>query len=232
MQEALPKAAWFARNVGRPERALFTSDELALLEPYLTAVAKSPDEVLFEEGDVADGVWIVREGRIALEVNGSLIRVLASGECVGDPQILTGGPFPYRVRVLEESTFFYLSEESFLEVMEKMPVVARRWTAKLSAQLIRTQLRVRELLGRSLSEQVAQLLVNEAEDHLFPHSQETFAAMLGSHRSPLNRVLKKLERRGLVRLGYRMIEILDAEGCRRLANASEVDTDGNGRANK
>jgi Mn-dependent DtxR family transcriptional regulator len=42
--------------------------------------------------------------------------------------------------------------------------------------------------------------------------------MLGVHRPSLNKVLKDLEREGLVRVGYSELEILDAEGLVRLAS--------------
>lgn len=65
------------------------------------------------------------------------------------------------------------------------------------------------LLGGSLTAQAARLLAEEAVDGRVPLPQRTLAAMLGVQRPSLNKVLKELERDGLVRVGYAAIEITD-----------------------
>ena len=64
--------------------------------------------------------------------------------------------------------------------------------------------------------QLAVLLVDEAEDEAVRLPQRTLAAMLGVARPSLNKVLKDLERRGLVALGYGAIRLLDEDGLQRL----------------
>jgi Mn-dependent DtxR family transcriptional regulator len=49
-------------------------------------------------------------------------------------------------------------------------------------------------------------------DEGVPLPQRTLAAMLGVQRPSLNKVLKDLEKKGLIVLAYGRIEITDAEG--------------------
>ena len=74
-----------------------------------------------------------------------------------------------------------------------------------------------QLLGRSLAEQLARLLVDEADGDIVPLPQRTLAAMLGVQRPSLNKVLKEMENRTLVELGYGQVQILDRKGLDRLA---------------
>ena len=74
-----------------------------------------------------------------------------------------------------------------------------------------------QLLGRSLAEQLARLLVDEADGDIVPLPQRTLAAMLGVQRPSLNKVLKEMENRTLVELGYGQVRILDRKGLDRLA---------------
>lgn len=62
-----------------------------------------------------------------------------------------------------------------------------------------------------------QLLVEEAEDGRVELPQRTLAAMLGVQRPSLNKVLKDLEREGLITIGYSAIDITDPAGLAKYA---------------
>jgi CRP-like cAMP-binding protein len=79
--------------------------------------------------------------------------------------------------------------------------------------------RLTALLGRPLIAQLAGLLVDEAEDGVIRLPQRTLAAMLGVARPSLNKVVKDLERRGPVDVGYGSVQLLGTEGLRRLRDA-------------
>lgn len=70
-------------------------------------------------------------------------------------------------------------------------------------------------LRRSLTEQVAQLLLDEAVDGQVLLPQRTLAAMIGVQRPSLNKILKEFERHGLITVRYAAIEIHDIAGLYR-----------------
>jgi len=72
-----------------------------------------------------------------------------------------------------------------------------------------SQARVLALPGGSLAAQAAGLLAEEAVDGRVELPQRTRAAMLGVQRPSLNKVLKDLERDGLIQISYSTIEVLD-----------------------
>lgn len=131
--------------------------------------------------------------------------------------MLVDGPAPFTAKTITEAEFLYVDANEFKAFLSKLPALAQRWAPKLAVQVVRAHLRVSELLGKNLTEQVARVLVNEYIEGVFPHSQGTLAGMLGSHRSPLNQVLKELERRKVLKLGYRRIEIRDISELQKLA---------------
>jgi CRP/FNR family transcriptional regulator, cAMP and macrophage regulator len=71
------------------------------------------------------------------------------------------------------------------------------------------QARLVSLLGEPLVGQTARLLLDEAVDAVVRLPQRTLAAMLGVRRPSLNKVLKELERNGLIVVRYAAIEIVD-----------------------
>lgn len=84
-------------------------------------------------------------------------------------------------------------------------------------RLAASQDRIIGMLGRSLTEQIARLLVEELVDGSVPLPQRTLAAMLGVQRPSLNKALKDFERHGLIRVRYGAIDVLEIEGLRAIA---------------
>ena len=104
--------------------------------------------------------------------------------------------------------------------------------ARLAAGKLRTAYRLMDVeLRRPLPERVARRL------WLFAHgwglrsneprrrvrlSQDQFARMLGTTRTGVNKALRELERRGVIRLHYGEIELLDLMALRHGAVATET----------
>ena len=79
----------------------------------------------------------------------------------------------------------------------------------MAQRLTASQARVLALLGGSLTAQASRLLAAESVGGRVELLQQTLAAMLGVQRPSLNKVLKDLERDGLIRISYSAIEIRD-----------------------
>ncbi|HEV8420089.1 MAG TPA: Crp/Fnr family transcriptional regulator [Actinomycetota bacterium] len=221
-EDVVREAAWVARCVGRKETAPLSEADLSALATYLSRRKVERGGVLFAAGHVPEGVWIIRGGTVELSVGAGrrrqVVQLLHSGDVDGDVQLILGMPFPYTARASSDAQALFLESASFDRLLAEHPMVARRWISRVATRLVRSQARILGLLGRSLTGQVARLLTEEALDGRIQLPQRTLAAMLGVHRPSLNKVLKDLEREGLVRVGYSELEILDAEGLVRLAS--------------
>jgi len=89
----------------------------------------------------------------------------------------------------------------------------------LASYVERMQQRVEELASGDLKVRTATLLLNETDtgSDTVRLPQLTLAELLGASRSSVNRVLKDLEARGMLRIRYRRIDVLDRAGMRALA---------------
>lgn len=206
-------AAWVAKYLGRAEAALFTDEELELLAKVVSQVDLPDGQVLFDVGEDPDGVWIIQSGWVEFLVgagqSSGVIGLLGSRQCAGDLPLMLGTPAPYRARAVGETSCLFIPAKAFQGLLTKSPKVVLRWATKVAGHTARVQGRVLEMLGRTLQQQVARVLLHEGNDGVFPFSQEMCAAMLGVSRAPVNQVLKEFEREGLVRLGYRQIEVVN-----------------------
>ncbi|HEX6448823.1 MAG TPA: Crp/Fnr family transcriptional regulator [Trebonia sp.] len=221
-EEALIRqAAWVARCVGRGAAAPLHPEDVAALAGTLRVRQFAPGQVTFRDGESAAGVWIVRDGRIELSLGSgrrrAVVHLLRPGDVDGDIQLLVGMPMPYTGRALTAATCLYLGSADFERLLAARPPIASRWLSSVAQRLAASQARVLGLLGGSLTAQAALLLAEEAQDGRVELPQRTLAAMLGVQRPSLNKVLKDLERAGLIRIGYSAIDILDREKLSRFA---------------
>jgi CRP-like cAMP-binding protein len=217
----LREAAWVARCVGDPQTTPLTEEDLTALASYLQPLEFERGAPVFRADEQPAGVWIVRSGMMELAAGTGrrkiVVQMLYPGSVDGDIELILGMPLPYSARAMETTRCLFLASESFEALMREHPTVARRWLSSVAARVARGQQRVMGLLGRSLVEQATRLLLDEQIDERVLLPQRTLAAMLGVQRPSLNKVLKDLEKRGLINLGYGRIEIKDAKGLEALA---------------
>src|SRR5918999_1129942 len=215
------EAAWIARCVGDPTTTPLTEADLTALATYLQPLDFDRGAPVFRAGERPDGVWIVRSGMIELAAGTGrrkiVVQMLYPGTVNGDIQLILGMALPYSGRAIEASRCLFLNSESFEALLREHPTVARRWLSSVAARVSRGQERLMGMLGRSLVEQTSRLLLDEQHEGHVPLPQRTIAAMLGVQRPSLNKVLKELEKKGLVTLGYGQIQIRDAAGLEALA---------------
>jgi len=207
------QAAWVARCVGRGHATPLRPADVAALASTLAVRTFPPGSVLFATGDQAPGVWIVREGRIELSAAAgrrrAVVQLLRPTDVDGDIQLLLEMPLPYTGRALSGVTCLFLARDDFEQLLATHPAIARRWLSSVAQRLAASQARVLGLLGGSLTAQACKLLADEAVSGRVELPQQTLAAMLGAQRPSLNKVLKDLERDGLITISYSAIEIRD-----------------------
>jgi CRP-like cAMP-binding protein len=204
-----------ARCVGRSQASPLPPADVSALAAYLEAVRFAAGAVVFPGGQRQRGVWIVRSGTVELAVGSgrrrAIVQLLRAGDVDGDIQLVLGMPPPYTARAMVDSECLFIPAGSFERLLVEHPAISRRWLTSVAGRLASSQARLLGLLGRSLPEQVARLLLDESVDGLVPFAQRTLAAMLGVQRPSLNKVLKDFERDGVVELSYRTVRIVDRD---------------------
>ena len=117
---------------------------------------------------------------------------------------------------------WFLPAREFRRLLASCPSLAIAWLCSLANRLQQSRERMLVVLGRSLPERLAGLLLDEAVDGVVRLPQKTIAQMLGVQRSSVNKALKELEADGLVTVGYGTARLVDAERLRRVAAGQEA----------
>lgn len=220
--EALLKAGrWFG---GLPE----PFSRLLLDAAVVRRLGKG--EHLFSRGDAPSGLYAVVDGTIrasALGPSGKeiLLAMLAPPMWFGEISVLDGQPRTHDAIAEDEVTLVHVGAAQLDAILAREPTWWRHLGVLVSSKL-RLSFMVVEDIAMPLGVRIARRLVLYAERYgewtdrssrLVDVRQEQLATMLSVSRQTVNQALKELEAKGLVRLPYGKIEIVDHDGLRVLA---------------
>jgi CRP/FNR family transcriptional regulator, cyclic AMP receptor protein len=190
---------------------------------------------LLSEGRRDTQVEVIREGHVKITTAvGGVSRLQAirlPGDLVGEFAAFTGNGRTASVTACGEVVATVIQQADFLHFVSRRPHVAAliaanvgrrlRWANERRADFVAFPVYVR--LGRVLLE-VATSCGEAVRDGLLigvELSQTELAQLIGAQEDSVQRALRVLRRRGLVRTGYRRITVLDAPGLRALSEHAE-----------
>lgn len=220
--EALLKAGrWFGALPEEFQRALLDGAVVRKL---------GKGEQLFARGDAPSGLYAVVDGTIRASALGPtgkeiLLAMIASPMWFGEISVLDGQPRTHDAIADEEATLVHVPTAVLDALLAKEPAWWRELGVLVCGKL-RLSFMVVEDISMPLSVRVSRRLVLFAERYgewtdrsskVVDVRQEQLATMLSVSRQTVNQALKDLEAKGLVRLAYGKVEIVDLDALRRLA---------------
>lgn len=181
-------------------------------------------EVVFHRDDPAESLHVIVRGRFAARVltplgDTVLLEVLGPGQSFGELALLL--PEARRsatVSALEEGETRSVYRDDFTLIQRTHPGVKDVLLRLLAEQLRRATDRIVEAHYVDAETRVRRRLVELAATYgsdVVPLTQEDLAAMAGTSRATVNRVLREEEDRGVVALTRGRTTILDLEALER-----------------
>jgi CRP-like cAMP-binding protein len=184
-------------------------------------------QILFTEGDPADAVVIVAEGRlkvmlIADDGREHVVNIAEVGDTLGELALADAGPRSATVEALDETVVMVVDRAAVEEVIRERPIVAQKLLHALGAHVRRLTGANADLVFLDLPRRVAKLLLYRMRESRHPVielglNQTEIAAMLGGSRQSVNQALRELERRGWILSEGSTITIQDVDRLRRYA---------------
>ncbi|HEX6055848.1 MAG TPA: Crp/Fnr family transcriptional regulator [Intrasporangium sp.] len=183
----------------------------------------SRGEVLFHEGDPADTVHFVAEGRVmarrTTELGDSVaFRVIGPGRVLGDVTVVSADQRRSSTIVaLEPTTTLVLTFTEFRALCEEHPGIQLLLATLLAARVKRLSNHLLEALFVPSDRRVVGRLLDLCEQYgdegavgvAIPLTQADIAELAGATRPTVNRVLRALAAEGLVRLARGRIFVVD-----------------------
>jgi len=200
-----------------------TDDSVNALAACGGTIVYRPGDMIFESGAASEYCHLVLRGVVELYRESDRQRVitrLGSGRFVGDIAVFLGVPYLSSARAGTFAEIQWFERGRLLDVIDRYPDVTRGWLANALSSLAESHRRLDLVLGRTATQQVAGALLDSVDRQgRVAITQSGLAALLGVGRQTINRALGDLVAAGLVRTGYRFVEVVNPAGLRLLFDA-------------
>jgi CRP/FNR family transcriptional regulator, cyclic AMP receptor protein len=168
-------------------------------------------QVVFGQGDPADCVFYIREGRVKIAVvsaqgKEAVVAFLKAGDFIGEG-CLTGRPRRVSTaRAMEDSVIARLDKGTMVRMLRDEPDFSELFTAHLLTRTIRVEEDLVDQLFNSSEKRLARALLllanfgkeGKQETVIAKVSQETLAEMIGTTRSRVSHFMNKFRQLGYI----------------------------------
>ena len=179
-------------------------DEATLGELYqkMSEVTLRRGEVLFEENDDADQLYIVTEGKVKLghttsDGRENLLAILGPGEILGELTLFDRGTRSGTATAISSTRLLSLAHTDLMAFIDSHPQMAKLMLRDLAGRLRRTNEALADMVFSDVPGRVAKA--------------EELAQLVGASRETVNKSLAEFGSRGWIRLEGRAVMLLDLE---------------------
>ena len=208
-------------QVEEPSSRPVTAELHSLLrEVHVSALSSvhGRGKVLFDEGEPARGVYILRTGRAAVSISSSegrviTLRMAQAGDVLGLNAVLRDSTYDTTIRTVEPCRTDFVPRAQLFELIETSEEGSQLVLKILSDELTELTERTRSLLlPQTATAKLAKLLLEWSKQSLrinrvFTH--EEIAQMICSSRETVTRLLASMSRRKIIEITSDSILIRD-----------------------
>ncbi len=185
-------------------------------------------QVIFSEGDKADGFYIVVTGRVKVyklspEGKEQILHVIEPGEPFAEVAMFSGGALPAHAEAMKESKVIFVPRAAFIALIRQDPSLAMNMLGTLSIRLKRFASLIEDLSLKEVPQRLAAYLLylsndkGDSKNFELTISKGQLASLLGTIPETLSRILKKMIAQGCIAMKGRTIELRDRRMLESLA---------------
>jgi CRP-like cAMP-binding protein len=181
------------------------------------------NELLFQKGDLPEGLHIVILGQVKLSIpspQGSekVVHMAGPGTSFGEAVVFLDRPYPVSALATQDSIVLMVGKETLLGAINHSPTLARKMLASLSMRLHELIDDMETCTMRTSLQRVVCYLSHQAPGDAssgysiaLSTSKQTVASQLNLAPETFSRALTQLSEAGLIRVKGRNIAVLDRE---------------------
>lgn len=183
----------------------------------------APGELIFSEGEMCTGLFIVEKGHVRIFKSSpsgreQVLSIEGPGGSIAELPVFDGGNYPASTSAVDQARVYFVSKQDFYSLCLVHPKVALKVLKVVGARLRRLVAIIEELSFTSVrSRLIANLLRLAAagkktsagvEVHL-PASNQELASQIGTVRELVSRNLSRLQAEGLIHMDGKTLVIPD-----------------------
>jgi CRP/FNR family transcriptional regulator len=202
--------------------------ELELLMDIIKIRSCKSGEILFEDGQDADGFYVVCSGKVKLyklsiEGKERILHVISEGYSFADAAIFADGRYPAFAETLVESTLVFFPKREFLALLHSHSQMAINMLAGMSRYLRLFVDQIEDLAFRDVPARLSRYILSLCAGEPFcvlPISKSQLASNLGTTSETMSRSLRKLADDGIIEVSGKRIDILNLNFLNALSNSN------------
>lgn len=200
-----------------------TDDEIEVLARVAGSQKFSKNALVILAEDEGDAFFLIKKGRVKVSVTGNdgreiILSQLGPGEYFGELSLLDGKPRSADVTTLDPSELLVLRRQDFLTVIQKHSAIPVHLMITLASRLRKSDRQIVGLALLGISERICSVLLSIAEEEGVETDEgivikkrpthQVIAAMSGTARETITRVMRRLSDEGYIRASGRELLIL------------------------
>jgi CRP/FNR family transcriptional regulator, cyclic AMP receptor protein len=201
------------------------------LQRKLILVRRNPGSILYRQGENADSIFLVLEGRVkmvAIDVDGKtvLLRIAGPGEVLGLAAVVSTKMHLTTAQATLPSVIALLHQQDLADQMRNCTQLSEAVAQCLARECEERAIDMLLLrAASSRSQRLAAILLRLADDddtgvHREPALTYTHAELgqlIGASRETITRLMKQFERRGVIKTKHSTFQIVDAQALGEIA---------------
>lgn len=193
-------------------------------------------EVLFSEGEMATGFYLLVSGsvklcRVSADGREKVLHFVNPRETFAEAAFFGDGKYPAEARALAAGEALYLPKEGFLQLMAGNPNFSLNLVVSLSLMLRQFVRQIEELSFADVTSRLASFLVRRAAEKSASYGGITYielgikkgelASRLGTASETISRTLRKLKDDGIIEVQGNRVVVHQMDKLQRLAERHE-----------
>ena len=189
------------------------AEEVEALSRQALRKKSKTGQTLFLQGDPADGMFLIKGGRVklskVLEDGTELtLDIRKAGDFVGENMFSEEGHYPVSAYCLEDTLTCGFSRSQFEQLVLQHPKVGLQIIKNLSERISWLTRRVGSLAVTNIEDRLYRVLTSVAKEHgtmspqgtviQFPLTHEDLSFLTGAHRVSITRAMKALKAAGKI----------------------------------
>lgn len=206
-----------------------SKDELIRISSCKTSYTIKKGEVLFEEGEMINGVYCVKDGICKLSKlseNGKdqIVKMVIKGQLIGQRSLVTNESSNLQATALNDMEVCFIPKSEVMADLEKNPKFSLEMMKDMARDLKEADDVIVDMAQKSVRQRMADTLiyihdsfgVNPDGTLSVVLSREDFANIVGTATESAIRVLSQFKKDGLISTSGKYIKIEDLNGLSRV----------------
>ncbi len=191
-----------------------------------------PKELLFSQGRVADGFYLILSGvvltyRVGVSGKEQLLHVLGEGELCGEVPVFEGSVYPANARAQGNLKVLYIPAEKFLTLALNHPAILLGLLAVLSKRLRKFVSLIDDLSLKEVSTRLARYLVelleaSASDSFELKISKTQLASQIGTIAETVSRTFARMNKQSILTIQGSQITILNKERLLEIAEGEKL----------